>query len=64
MQPGLQYITELYRLAESCNGDIKDEMIYHRLVVGIQDAIFFQQLQLDPKPSKRQEEIFSEAVDE
>ena len=45
-----QYIMELYRLAESCNyGDLKDEMIRDRLVVGIRDAALSQQLQLDPE---------------
>ena len=44
-----QYIMELYRLAESCDyGDLKDEMIRDRLVVGIRDAVLSQQLQLDP----------------
>ena len=44
-----QYIMELYRLAESCDyGDLKDEMIRDRLVVGIRDAVLFRQLQLDP----------------
>ena len=43
-----QYIMELYRLAESCDyGDLKDEMIRDRLVVGIWDAVLSQQLQLD-----------------
>ena len=43
-----QYIMELYRLAESCDyGDLKDEMIRDRLVVGIRDAVLSQQLQLD-----------------
>ena len=42
-----QYM-ELYRLAETCNyGDLKDEMIRDRLVVGIHDAALSQQLQMD-----------------
>ena len=40
---------ELYRLAESCDyGDLKDEMIRDRLVVGIRDVVLSRQLQLDP----------------
>ena len=43
-----QYIMELYRLAESCDyGDLKDEMIRDRLVVGIRDAVLSQQLRGD-----------------
>ena len=43
-----QYTMELYRLAESCNyGDLKDEMIRDRLVVGIRDAALSQLLQID-----------------
>ena len=43
-----QYIMELYRLAESCDyGDLKDEMIRDRLVMGIRDAVLSQQLQLN-----------------
>ena len=39
---------ELYRLAESCDyGDLKDEMIRDRLVVGIRDAVLSQLLQFD-----------------
>ena len=45
-----QYIMELYRLSESCEyGDLKDEMIRDKLVVGIRDAALSQQLQLDPQ---------------
>ena len=43
-----KYITELYTLADTCEyGDIRDEMIRDRLVVGIRDATLSQQLQLD-----------------
>ena len=43
-----KYITELYTLANNCNyGDLRDEMIRDRLVVGIRDATLSQQLQLD-----------------
>ena len=39
---------ELYRLADSCDyGDLNDEMIRDRLVVGIRDAVLSQLLQLD-----------------
>lgn len=44
-----QYIMELYKLAESCNyGEMTDEMIRDRLVVGIRDGALSQRLQLDP----------------
>lgn len=43
-----QYIMELYKLAESCNyGEMADEMIRDRLVVGIRDGALSQRLQLD-----------------
>ena len=43
-----QFIMELYTLAEHCNyGDMTDEMIRDRLVVGVQDATLSQLLQLD-----------------
>ena len=43
-----QYIMELYRLADTCNyGDLRDEMIRDRLVVGIRDTTLSAQLQLD-----------------
>ena len=39
---------ELYKLAESCNyGNMKDEMIRDRLVVGIRDNALSKRLQLD-----------------
>ena len=42
------YIMELYRLAENCSyGELKDEMIRDRLVVGIRDSALSQRLQLD-----------------
>ena len=47
-EPAEQFIMELYTLAEHCNyGDMTDEMIRDRLVVGIQDAALSQLLQLD-----------------
>ena len=43
-----KYIMELYTLADNCNyGDLRDEMIRDRLVVGIRDAALSRQLQLD-----------------
>ena len=43
-----QFIMEICTLAEHCNyGDMMDEMIRDRLVVGIQDATLSQLLQLD-----------------
>ena len=46
----MQYIVELYNLAEHCNyGTFTSEMIIDRLIVGIQDASLSQRLQLDPE---------------
>ena len=43
-----KYITDLYTLSDNCNyGDLREEMIRDRLVVGIRDAALSQQLQLD-----------------
>ncbi len=43
-----QYIMELYKLAESCNyGEMKDEMLRDRLVVGTRDNALSKRLQLD-----------------
>ena len=43
-----QYITVLYSLVESCEyGELRDEMIRDRLVVGIRNATLSQRLQLD-----------------
>ncbi len=42
------YITELYRLAESCEyGDMKEQLLRDRLVVGIRDTKMSERLQLD-----------------
>ena len=42
------YITELYRLVEHCEyGNLRDEMIRDRLVVGIRDKKTSEQLQMD-----------------
>ena len=44
-----KYITELYSLVEGCNyGDLKEEMLRDRLVVGIRDQALSEKLQLDP----------------
>ena len=45
-----QYITALYHLVETCEyGDLRDEMLRDRLVVGIRDAAMSQKLQMDPE---------------
>ena len=44
------YITVLHQLAESCEyGDIKEEMIRDRLVVGIRDEAMSERLQMESK---------------
>ncbi len=65
-----QYIMELYKLAESCNyGNMKDEMIRDRLVVGIRDNALSKRLQLDAaltldkaKKTVRQQEAVGEQL--
>ena len=43
-----QFITSLYPLAETCDyGELKDEMIRDRIVVGIRDQSLSERLQLD-----------------
>ena len=43
-----EYISALYSLVETCNyGNLKDEMIRDRLVVGIRDATLSEKLELD-----------------
>ena len=43
-----QFIASLYNLAKNCNYDnLKDEMIEDRLVVGIQDTVLSEKLQMD-----------------
>ena len=43
-----QFITSLYSLAEHCEyGEMKDEMIRDRIVVGIRDRPLSEHLQLD-----------------
>ena len=44
-----QFITALFALAENCNyGDLRDELIRDRLVVGIKDTALSEHLQMDP----------------
>lgn len=44
-----EFITSLYELAEHCEyGDLHDQMIRDRIVVGLTDANVSQKLQLDP----------------
>ena len=43
-----QYIMALYELVQHCDyGEMKDEMIRDRLVVGIRDSLLSEKLQLD-----------------
>lgn len=45
-----EYIVALYDLTENCNyGDMKEEMIRDRLVVGIRDKTLSEKLQMDSK---------------
>ena len=45
-----QYITALYGLVETCEyGNLRDEMLRDRIVVGIRDAGLSERLQLDPE---------------
>eukprot|EP00731_Ephydatia_muelleri_P017556 Em0010g654a len=47
-EPVDDFVTSLYSLAQYCNfGDLHDEMIRDRLVVGIRDANLSEKLQLD-----------------
>ena len=44
-----QYIAALHRLADTCNyGDLTEDLIRDRLVVGIRDTKLSSQLQMDP----------------
>ena len=62
------YITALYALVETCNyGDLREEMLRDRIVVGIRDARLSERLQLDAdltlekaKKTVRQKEAVSE----
>ena len=43
-----QFITSLYTLAEHCDyGELKDQLIRDRIVVGLRDAKISEKLQLD-----------------
>ena len=45
-----QFITKLYHLAEHCEyGELRNEMICDRIVVGIRDSALSERLQLDPE---------------
>ena len=45
-----QYITALYSLVETCEyGNLRDEMLRDRIVVGIRDVGLSEHLQLDPE---------------
>ena len=47
-EPVDDFVTSLYFLAQYCNfGDLHDEMIRDRLVVGLRDANLSEKLQLD-----------------
>jgi len=47
-EPTEQFITSLYNLAADCNfGDLKDELIRDRIVVGIRDSTLSERLQMD-----------------
>lgn len=49
-ETGDSFITALYTLVEHCSyGDLKDEMIRDRIVVGIRDSKLSEKLQLDPE---------------
>ena len=44
-----EYITVLYHLVDSCEcGNLKDEMLRDRLVVGIHDMALSEPLRMDP----------------
>lgn len=48
-EPVDHFITALYTLSEHCEyGDMKDELIRDRIVVGIKDAKLSEKMQLDP----------------
>ena len=44
------FITELYALSETCNyGELTNEMIRDRIVVGVRDNAVAERLQIDPE---------------
>ena len=49
-EPAEQFIASLYNLAADCNfGDLKDQLIRDRIVVGIRNQALSEQLQSDPE---------------
>uniref|UniRef100_A0A1X7UX01 Retrotransposon gag domain-containing protein n=1 Tax=Amphimedon queenslandica TaxID=400682 RepID=A0A1X7UX01_AMPQE len=49
-EPVEQFITSLYSLAEGCEyGDLRETMIWDRIVVGIRDKALSESLQIDTK---------------
>ena len=47
-EPVEQFVASLYNLAVDCNfGELKDELICDRIVVGIRDASLSERLQMD-----------------
>ena len=43
-------MTELYALSETCNyGELTNEMIHDRIVIGIRDNAVAERLQIDPE---------------
>ena len=49
-EPAEQFIASLYNLATDCNfGDLKNELICNRIVVGIRNQALSEQLQSDPE---------------
>ena len=43
------FITALHNLAEHCRyGELQEEMVHDRIVVGLLDTALFEKLQLDP----------------
>ena len=49
-EPAEQFIASLYNLASDCNfGELKNELIRDRIVVGIRDTSLSERLQMDPE---------------
>ena len=49
-EPVEQFVASLYNLAVDCNfGELKDQLIRNRIVVGIRDASLSERLQMDPE---------------
>ena len=49
-EPVEQFVASLYNLAVDCNfGELKDELIRDRIVVGIRDASLSERIQMDPE---------------